>query len=453
MNDENTKGVKILLGDPKKAILKISVPMVIAMLTQSLYNIADAIWVSGIGTDALAAIGLFFPINMIIISLASGISVGGSSAISRKIGERNKEMASLAAMNTFVIGIIIGLGITFLLFPIIRLIIILIGAKGNILKLTLIYSRIIISSSILIVYSNIAGGVLRGEGDTKRNMYTMVTGSVLNAILDPIFIYTFHLGVAGAAYATVLSIFISCVMLTYFIFIKRDTYVKISFKDLRFNRKLILEILRVGIPSSFIQLTMSLSIFILNKLIISLGGPQGIAVFTTAWRIIMIGTIPLLGIATGVTAVTGAAFGAKNKEKLNTAYIYSIKIGLLIELCVLLFILIFARQISFLFTFSKSSSEILKPLIVTMRILVFFLPTTPLGMLTSAMFQGIKQGEKSFVVTFLRTIVFQILFSYIFGYLFKLDLIGIWIGIVFGNFFGSTLGFTWGRLTLKKITF
>lgn len=453
MSEEYTKGVKILLGDPKKAILKLSGPMVIAMLTQSLYNIADAVWVSGIGTDALAAIGLFFPINMIIVSLASGLSVGGSSAISRKIGERNKELASLAAMNSFILGIIVGLGITFLLFPVIRFILIMIGAYGNVLEITLTYARIIISFSLFIVYSNIAGGILRGEGDTKRSMYAMVAGSVLNVILDPVFIYTFKLGVAGAAYATVLSIFVSCVILTYFIFIKKDTYVRISRKDFRLDKKLFIEILRVGIPSSFIQLTMSISIFILNRIIISLGGPQGIAVFTTAWRIITIGTIPLLGIATGVTAVIGAAFGAKDKEKLNTGYMYAIKIGLLIEFVVLAFILIFARQIAFLFTFSKASKDILRPLVTTMRILVFFLPTTPLGMLTSAMFQGIKQGEKSFVVTFLRTIVFQIIFSYLFGFLFRMNLVGVWIGIVFGNFCGSILGFTWGRLTIKKLIF
>lgn len=453
MNEDYTKGVKILLGDPKKAILKLSGPMVIAMLTQSLYNIADAAWVSGIGTDALAAIGLFFPINMIIISLASGLSVGGSSAISRKIGERNKELASLAAMNSFLLGVVVGLGITFLLFPVIRFILVLIGASGKVMELTLSYARIIISFSLLIVYSNIAGGILRGEGDTKRSMYAMVTGSVLNVIIDPIFIYTFKLGVQGAAYATVLSIFVSSVILTYFIFIKKDTYVSISKMNFRLDKNLFIEILRVGIPSSFIQLTMSMSIFILNRIIISLGGPQGIAVFTTAWRIITIGTIPLLGIAAGVTAVTGAAFGARDKEKLNTGYMYSIKIGLLIEFIVLIFILIFAKQISFLFTFSKASSEILRPLIITMRILVFFLPTTPLGMLTSAMFQGIKQGEKSFVVTFLRTIVFQILFSYVLGYLFELSLIGVWIGVVFGNFLGSTIGFIWGRQTIKKLTF
>uniref|UniRef100_A0A7C4Y964 MATE family efflux transporter n=1 Tax=candidate division WOR-3 bacterium TaxID=2052148 RepID=A0A7C4Y964_UNCW3 len=453
MNEEYTKGVKILLGDPKKAILKLSGPMVIAMLTQSLYNLADAIWVSGIGTDALAAIGLFFPINMIIISLASGLSVGGSSAISRKIGERNKNLASIAAMNSLFIGFILGILITLLLFPVIRFILIIVGASGNVLNLTLEYSRIIISFSIPIVFSNIAGGILRGEGDTKRTMFAMVTGSVLNVIIDPIFIYVFKLGVAGAAYATVLSIMVSCLMLFYFLFIKKDTYVSLSRKDLKLHRGLIIEILRVGIPASFVQLTMSLSIFILNRLIISLGGPQGIAIFTTAWRIVTFGSIPLLGIGTGVTAVTGAAFGAKDKEKLNTGYMYSIKIGLLIELFVLLFISIFARQISFLFTFSKASSEILKPLIIAMRVLVFFLPTTPLGMFTSAMFQGIKQGEKSFVVTFLRTIVFQILFAYLFGYLLRLNLIGVWVGIVFGNLCGSTLGFIWGRITIKKLTF
>ncbi|MDH4217371.1 MAG: MATE family efflux transporter, partial [Candidatus Aminicenantes bacterium] len=112
-----TKGVKILLGDPKKAILKLSAPMMLAMLLQAVYNITDGIWVAGLGADQLAAVGLFFPFFIIIVALGAGIGVGGSSAISRRIGERNKKVAENTAAHTIIFAIGLALVISISALP------------------------------------------------------------------------------------------------------------------------------------------------------------------------------------------------------------------------------------------------------------------------------------------------------------------------------------------------
>ncbi len=447
----STRGVETLLGDPKKAIRKISGPMIIAMLVQTLYNIVDGIWVAGLGSKQLAAVGLFFPVFMVIISLASGISVGGSSAISRKIGANDKRLADTAAGHTLFMGLAVAVFIMIAILPFIRNIFLSIGAEISVVDLVADYGKIIIGGSVILVFNNIASGILRGEGDTKRVMYAMGLGSILNIILDPIFIYTLNMGINGAAWATLVSMSVTSLLAFYWLFIKKNTYIKFHFNVLKFNGKIIKEILRVGIPASLAQMSMAAAIFILNGFIVKTDGTNGVAVFTSAWRIIMIGLVPLLGISIGVTAVTGAAFGAKNPNKLASGYFYGIKIGFLIEILIVSLIFIFAAQLAYLFTYSKDTAHISDTLIKSLRQLIWFLPAVPLGITTSSMFQGIGKGENSLILTIMRTLIFQILFSWFLGIQLGYGLSGICWGVVTGNITASLIAVTWGQIEIKKL--
>ncbi|MCC7573402.1 MAG: polysaccharide biosynthesis C-terminal domain-containing protein, partial [Candidatus Methanofastidiosum sp.] len=194
---KHTEGIKTLLGDPKRAILKLSMPMIIAMLVQTLYNFADALWVSFLGPEALSAVGFFFPFFFMIMSVGAGIGMGGSSAISRFIGAHKKEEADNVAAHTIVLMLILGIIITLPFVVFSRNIFELMGA-GNVIDDATVYAQIMFAGTLLIFFSNVANSILRGEGDAKRSMYAMAFGSVLNIILDPIFIYPLKLGVAGA---------------------------------------------------------------------------------------------------------------------------------------------------------------------------------------------------------------------------------------------------------------
>ncbi|RLF80559.1 MATE family efflux transporter, partial [Thermococci archaeon] len=271
MSQKVTKGVQMLLGDPKRAVIKLSLPMMVGMLVQSLYNLVDGIWVAGLGSNALAAIGLFFPIFMGLIALASGLGVGASSAISRRIGAQNKKGADNVADHAVITGLFLGVLLSVFLFPVIETIFVDMGATQEIVELAVKYSRILILGASVIVFNNVANGILRGEGDTKRSMYAMVLGSGLNIILDPIFIYTLGLGVIGAAYATLLSMIITSGFLVFWLFFKRDTYVDITLKDFDSNREIFIDILRVGLPSALAQLAMSFAMFFINTIIIRVG--------------------------------------------------------------------------------------------------------------------------------------------------------------------------------------
>ena len=447
-----TEGVATLLGEPKRAILKMAWPMVIAMTAQTTYNLADAIWVAGLGADALGAVGLFFPFIMLLIGLSNGLGIGGSSALSRRIGMKDKEGADNTAVHTLILGLSVGLAVSLPFLPFLDGIFASMGATGDAAAMATQYSRILFSGAIFIFFASIGNNILRGEGDAKRAMYALVLGSILNIIFDPIFIYVLDLGVAGAAWATLLAMALSAMLIYYWIFVNRDTYVNITWRAFNPSRALTKEILNVGIPSSMSMLSMSFSVFLLNLIIIQVGNTDGVAIFTTGWRVVSVGTMPLIGVAAGVTAVTAAAYGARDAEKLDTAYMYAVKIGIAAEIIVAVIIFILAPQITSLFTYAGDAQLLAGDITRFLRYTVLFYPTVPLGMLTASLFQGINRGFNALTATLIRTVVLQVCTAYLFGIVLDFGLDGVWVGIVGGNIIAAVVvTFPWGRLTVRQL--
>lgn len=246
---EETEGVTLITGDPKKAIIKLSGPLIVAMILMSAYNLVDAIWVSGLGGNALAAVGFVTPLYMILVGLSNGLGAGATSAISRCIGARNQKGVNNTAMHTLVITIIISLILTVLLEIFLNPALTAMGA-GETLGLALSYGQVTFAGTILMLFTGAAYGILRSEGDTKRTMYAMMVSTVVNIILDPILIYLAGWGVAGAAWATLISQAMVTVIILYWFFKKKDTYVDLSWKYFKPDLKVTKSILEVGLPAS-----------------------------------------------------------------------------------------------------------------------------------------------------------------------------------------------------------
>ncbi len=446
-----SEGVKTLLGDPKKAILKLSLPMIVAMSAQTIYNLVDAIWVSGLGADALAAIGFVFPFFFAAMALSNGLGVGGGSAISRRIGARDKDGADNVAVHTIVMMLLLAVLFTIPLFVFAEDLFALIGA-GSATGMAVSYGRIVFAGSIFIFITSVASAILRAEGDVKRAMYVMMLGAGLNIILDPIFIYTLDMGIAGAAYATLVSLAVSSAVMVNWLLFKKDTYVSFKFSGFRFDRAILRDIFKVGIPASVTQLSMSLTMVIMNVMVVAVGSIVGVAVYTTGWRVVSIATLPLIGIATAVVSVTGAAFGARSCDKVNIAHLYATKIGVLIEAAIAVATFIFAPQIAAMFTQSESAAHIAPDLIIFLRIVSLFYVGVPFGMLSSSLFQGTGKGMNALFVTILRTLILSPIFAALFAFNFGMGLTGIWWGLVAANVIGSAVAFIWARLYVRGIT-
>jgi len=449
-NVEETKGIKTLLGDPKKAIIKLSVPMIFAMTIQTLYNLIDALWVSGLGPDALASVGFVFPFFFMALAISTGLGIGGGSAISRRIGAKDKDGADSVAAHSILISLIIAIVFTIIFLVFAYDIFVLLGAGKTAATATL-YARIIALGTAVVFFSFVANAILRAEGDAKRAMFAMALGGILNIILDPIFIYSFGLGVPGAAWATVLSMSVTSMLLFYWLFLKKDTYVTFHFRGFHFQKNIIKDIFRVGLPASVQQLSMSIMMLLINVILVSVGGTDGVAVFSAGWRVVTIATLPLLGIATGVVSVTGAAYGSHEYPKLNTAYMYAIKIGFVIELILAIATFALAPLITAAFTQAEASARIADDLTAFLRIVCIFYPGVAFGMLSSSMFQGTGKGINALIVTIIRTIILATPLAWIFSTILNLGLAGVWWGIVAGNLTGSFIAFTWGKIYVYKL--
>ena len=424
--------------------------MIVAMSVHTLYSFVDGLWGAGLGPDALAAVGCTFPFFFMLMALSAGLGVGGSSAVSRMFVAKYKNGADNVATHSMVLMLITSLIIALPFFLFAPAIFARLGA-GPVAGMAGEYARILFGGTLIIFFGQVAAALLRGEGDVKRAMVVMMISSGLNILLDPVFIYLLKLGVPGAAWATLISICISSGYLFYVFFVKKDTYVHINFRGFRFRKAILADILKVGIPASIQQLTMATAMLILNLIAVKVGGTDGVAIFTTGWRVVMFATLPLIGIATAVVSVTGAAFGGKAYAKLDSGYMYAMRIGVVIELVMASITYILAPHIAWLFTMTQESIRIRADLINFLRIMCIFYPAVSPGMLSSAMFQGTGKGTYSLIMTITRSILLTTPLTYIMAVTLGMQLNGLWWGIVVGNSTGALIAFIWGRVYVRGL--
>ncbi|MDD1701755.1 MAG: MATE family efflux transporter [Methanoregula sp.] len=447
---DTTEGVEILTGNPKKAILNLSAPLIIAMLLMSSYNVVNAIWVAGLGSDALAAVGFISPMFMILLGLGTGIGAGATSAIARKIGAGDRNGASNTALHGIVIAVIISLVLTIPLVIFAEPIAILFGA-GTTAGLATSYGQVIFGGTFFIIFVNAAYGILRAEGDARRTMYAMIAASILNIILDPILIYGLGLGIAGAAWGTVISLAAVTVVLLYWFFVKRNLYVCLSWRIFTPCRSAAQDILTVGIPASVEFLAMSILSIIINWMLVLVANTDAVAVFSVGFRVVSFGIVPVVATGTAVVSVVGAAYGARQIDRIRETHRFAILFGILIALCVSVITWVFAYQIAAIFSYSQEGAHLYPTIAAFIQVMCLFYPFVPLGLISSSVLQGVGKGPTSLFLTIMRSLVFAILFACLFTFTFGMGETGIWWGIVAGEVAGGLFAFFWVYRYLSRL--
>ena len=318
-------------------------------------------------------------------------------------------------------------------------ILIIIGAKEA-LDYALDYSYVIFSFLTLIIYLSVASAIFRSEGDMKRSTIAIAITSILNIILDPIFIYEFNMGISGAAWSTVISVFISCCIISYWIWGKRNLYLDLSYKNFNFNPKIIIDILNVSLPTTLEFIIFSGLIFFINSFLAVLGGHIAVAVYTAAMRIIQLSNIPLIAIGTSVLTISGVSYGASNPEKLKTTLSYGLKLSYIFTIITIIIIFLFSSNIAYIFTYTSASASLAAKISASLKILCLFIVTIPLGYISCMLFQGVGKGINSLFINLLRAFILETLFAYIFGFILKWGILGIYSGIIIGCLIGGVIG-------------
>lgn len=450
LGNDNLDNVDVMLGNPKKALIKMSIPLIVSLLITSFYNLIDAAWVSGLGADALAGVGFFTPIFMILVGFGNGLGSGAAFAISKYIGEENKIKADNASIHSILIDIIISIIITVILLVFLNPILNIMGA-GQTIGYATDYGVIIILGSIFIILSNALYGIFRGEGDTTRPMYAMIASAVLNMILDPIFIYTLNLGVKGAAYATLISAVFVIIILIYWFYIKKDTYLHPVLANFNFKREISTDIVKVGIPASVQLLNNAFFAAVFSALLTYVGSTDSVAVYSTGWRIVTIGTTPLLAIGTALISVIAANYGAKNYKNIQIAHRYAMKVSVVIAVVVMILTNVFAGDIASVFASSGSSVRIAPELTAFLSWIVIYYPTMAVGVASTYVFQGIGMGITAMFQTILRETGFTIFFAVLLGVVLGYGVWGAWMGIVLGEVVSNNITMVWADWQIKKL--
>jgi Na+-driven multidrug efflux pump len=209
--------------------------------------------------------------------------------------------------------------------------------------------------------------------------------------------------------------------------------------------------MKVGLPATVMQLAMSISMLFLNLIIVNVGGTDGVAVFTTGWRLVMIGILPLIGIAMAVTTVSAAAYGAREYGKLTVAFHYAVRLGFVIEIFVAASVFLLAPQIAAMFSTGEGGERIQDDIEGFLRIIVIFFPLTAFGMFSSALFQGTGKGMYALAVTIVRTVILVVLSAYLLSTVLGVGLTGVWWGMVIGNTAGSIIAFVWAKAYIARL--
>lgn len=317
---EQSKKTDLLGKAPiPKALIALGVPTMIGMMVNAIYNLVDAFFVAGLGTAQNGAITVAFPLGQIVVGLGLLFGNGAASYISRLLGRGEKEsankVANTALYSSMIVGVvIIAISIIFLN-PILKLL----GATESILPYAVTYTSIYIISSIFNVFNVTMNNIVTSEGSAKTTMFALLTGAVLNIILDPIFIYTLDLGIAGAAIATAISQMVStCVYLRY-IFSKRSNFT-FRFKECCFSKDIMSEIFKIGVPTLVFQLLTSVSIVLISRLAKTNGyGDSVIAGMGDVSRIMSMGSLVVFGFIKGFQPIAGYNYGAKQIDRLYEA--------------------------------------------------------------------------------------------------------------------------------------
>lgn len=452
---KQNKSELIQNGDMYKVLLTLSIPIMINSIIQTLYNLVDGIWVSKISSVHFAATSFVWPINFLFVALGIGLSVAGTSLLSQLLGagrvKEAKEYTSQLMVSSFLLSImfvVIGVAIS-------PYIIRFMGGEGDFADLSNIYLKIsFLDLPFMFLYFNI-NSIMNAQGNTVTPTILSTISALINVILDPVFIFTLNMGIAGAAWATVLSRVVLALLGIKSLF-KDENNLKPDFRKFKVDKNILMEIVRVGLPASIGQAGASIGFMFLNGFIVSYGTAT-IAAFGMVNRITNLVMQPAMGVGAALTAVVGQNLGSNQIDRATESFIKASKIALYIGLIGGALIFIFNKQIVNFFIQSKDEPEVIIQSMTYMKYVAFSMPLMGLFSVLQGIFQGSGNTKYSMAMEIGRLWAVRLPMILIFKNLSNFGPSGIWFSMSFSNLIVCLYGLWvykahgWNRKALNSI--
>ena len=440
--------LQLFIDNPSKSMWNLAIPIMAGMGIQTLYTIIDMIFIGRLGGNAIAAVAFNMPIFFFVMGLSFGLGNGVTASIARFIGADDKVNADNSAEHAVVIAFLISGVLTSVGLIYGKEILILMGCTQEILPLAWDYLRVSCYGISFGVFSGFFRSILAGEGEMKLPMIVAGLGTVLNTILDPIFIFYLDYGVTGAAWATTISQIIVFCIFIYMLFIKHHTYLRFKLKDISPSSFIIYDIIKVGIPVSMSMVVMAIGQLVFNRLLVNYS-TNAVAAYQIGGRIDMLVFLPIFGIASALTTMVGMFYGANEINKIKFISSYGIRSSLIITSICSALLYIFAPPVISIFT---SDPTIQKISIDYLRIISLLFPFISIGLTIGRILQGLGQGMPSLIITTIRVIGVAGPLAYYFTFIQDKPVEWIWYSMFISGIFATIISIVWVTITFKKLS-
>ena len=419
-----------------RLLITMSLPMMISMLVQALYNVVDSVFVSYISEDALAAVGLAFPAQNLMTSVAVGTGVGINALLSKSLGEKNQEVADRTAVNGIFLAFCSWLAFAVLGGLFSRTFMELQTPVASIVDYGTTYLSIVSVVSMGMMFQICFERLLQSTGKTIYTMISQATGAIVNIILDPLLIFGVgpfpELGIAGAAWATVLGQIVGA-LLGLYCNLRRNPEVSISFRSFRPSGVIIRKIYAVGVPSIIMSSIGSVMTFGMNK-ILGAFNSTAVAVFSAYFKLESFIFMPVFGLNNGIVPIIAYNYGARKPERISR----TVQLGVLYAVAIMavgvaLFWIV-PRQLLGIFNASAQMLEIGVP---ALRVISLSFLFAAFGIVTSSVCQALGKGVLSLMVSVLRQLVLILPSAWLLGRFFGLS--AVWLAFPFAEIFSFLL--------------
>ena len=443
-------GIKNMFEGPVLPLLvKLALPMFVAQVVQIIYNLTDTFWVGRIDLSdpgIVGGVGLIIPIIFMAMAITQGLLTGSSALVARAIGSDDTKAISNVAESGLFIALMATILMTVPIYLFAPAIIRAMGAEGSYYDTGLTYLYWVLPTAGLAFATSILNGILQGEGLMKHVMISLLIGPIINLFLDPLLIFGFHLGIKGAAIATVVGQLLGLIY-TVSVFIRKIPYVQPDWHIHKVSTKTMKSIISIGAPQFFSFMIMAVSVMLINRIIISLD-PYAMTAMQLWQKVDHILFAPILALSAALVTVVGQNAGRGNILRIRTVFRVGVGLAASVFLVLATPVVIFAPWIYPLFTNVES---VITYAVRQTRIVEFTAIVACSGMLARATFQALGAIVPAFFLTALRLLILIIPFILLYVYIFDLGVPGIWYGMITGNIITGFVSFFWMESYLGKL--
>jgi len=446
---------KLLEGSILKSLIALAVPIIFSNILQTMYQLTDTFWVGRLGTVAVAAVSISFPIIFLIISLGGGLAMAGTILVSQYKGKDDKHAVDHVTAQTLLVTVIVSIVLATIGYLLSPFFINLMGAEPNVFASAVPYMKISFIGMIFVFAFMVFQSLMRGVGDVKTPMY-IVSGTVLlNLVLDPLFIFGYGFipafGVAGAAMATIGTQGIAA-LIGIILLLKGKVQINLNLSDLKPDWHLIRKMVKIGLPASIEQSARALGMTVITFLVAGFG-TLSLAAYGIGGRILSFIIIPALGLSMATSTLVGQNIGAGNVERAEKVSNLSSIIGFVVLTVVGIIVFIFAKQISTIFIPGETATIASSALFIKIMALTFGF--IGIQMAINGAFRGSGNTMISMTISIVALWVLRFPIAYILSTFTSLGDVGIWAAFPIANVLTTVIAVIWfktGSWKKKKVT-